>query len=318
MAVTVSSKTLEATTLVIQSDLDIDRQEFPQRGVRLRREHAHRQAVARVTAVDVQRPAGVCRGRRPARTACSTTVGQGAAPTPATSASSPWPTGTWPPTGRAARRRRSPGAGRQGLRLHRPARLTAPARWSTSAAASAAPPTTATWSSRARSSRSRSSTAATGWSARNRSSWAISALSTSTSPCRPTSPQGQYRVLVHDEDGTELRRARSMVQEYRPGADPPGGRYAADGSITAARRSRARFGRPSTTAHRWPAARSATSWPTSGSTPPPATRRARSTSSSPRGNSAKRRSCRWWSRCPSGTSPPRSTSCWPPAASRSA
>ena len=46
MAVTVSSKTLEATTLVIQSDLDAIVKSVRGRGVRVRREHADRQTLA--------------------------------------------------------------------------------------------------------------------------------------------------------------------------------------------------------------------------------------------------------------------------------
>ena len=62
MAVTVGSKTLEATTLVIQIGPRRDRQEFAQRGLRVRREHAHRQALARRETAHVQRPRGLRRG----------------------------------------------------------------------------------------------------------------------------------------------------------------------------------------------------------------------------------------------------------------
>ena len=56
MAVTVSGKTLEATTLVMQSDLDVIREKLARRGVRVRREHAHRQSLAEGAAAHLQRP----------------------------------------------------------------------------------------------------------------------------------------------------------------------------------------------------------------------------------------------------------------------
>ena len=61
-AVTVSSRTLETTTLLIQSDLEILVEEFARRGADLRREHGDRQAVARRAFADFRRPQRVCRG----------------------------------------------------------------------------------------------------------------------------------------------------------------------------------------------------------------------------------------------------------------
>ena len=77
----------------------------------------------------------------------------------------------------------------------------------------------------------------------------------------PNSPQGQYRVLVHD-NGRRISRALSRPR-VPARADPPGGRYggtrySGDGSIAAASRSKARSGRNSITGPRWSAARSAT------------------------------------------------------------
>ena len=59
LAVTVSSKTLEATTLLIQSDLDLIVKSSRDEIVRVRREHAHRQTVAGRAAADLQRAASV-------------------------------------------------------------------------------------------------------------------------------------------------------------------------------------------------------------------------------------------------------------------
>ena len=73
------------------------RQEFAERGVRLRREHAHRQAVAGGEAPDLQRQAGVCRRRRPARTACSAASSRNSRTRP-TCGSSPPAAATWPRT----------------------------------------------------------------------------------------------------------------------------------------------------------------------------------------------------------------------------
>ena len=56
--------------------------------------------------------------------------------------------------------------------------------------------------------------AATGCSARSRSSSTPSAASTPTSSCPPTSPQGQYRVLVHD-DAAQNYQGTFLVHEYQ-------------------------------------------------------------------------------------------------------
>ena len=78
---------------------------------------------------------------------------------------------------------------------------------------------------------------------------------------------------------TNIASSRSGFRSTRRGA-----------STIAARRSRGSSARRITTGRRWPAAKSATNWPTSASTRPRPTRRARSISSCPPASSA-RRSC---------------------------
>ncbi len=71
MAVTVSSKTLEATTLVMQSDLDIIVKSSRDEVFVFAENMRTGKAVAESAAADLQRPGRVRRRRRPATTACS-------------------------------------------------------------------------------------------------------------------------------------------------------------------------------------------------------------------------------------------------------
>ncbi len=106
----------------------------------------------------------------------------------------------------------------------------------------------------------------------------------------PTSPQGAYRVSVRDDAGQNYQ-GTFQVHEYQLGAGPAGDRHAAE-RLLSRRGDRGRDPRGrTTTGRRWPAAKSATNWPTTASTRPRPTRRARSISSCPLASSAKPRCC---------------------------
>ena len=104
-----------------------------------------------------------------------------------------------------------------------------------------------------------------------------------------------------------------------PGAGAADDRHAATASIIAAKRSRGRSARRSTTVRRWPAAKSATNWPTTASTRPRPTRKGEVHFKLPTRRVQRNASCcRSGLRCPSETWPRRSTSCLRRKGSRSA